>query len=253
LLGSAVLYDWYGDLPYWIYLVLILTYLVIHIRGSVVLSMRFFLPVKYKGKLESNAIAITFDDGPVPGNTEKILEILNQYNVHATFFCIGNRVDEHPALTKRIYNEGHLLGNHSYWHGKTFDLQSSTKIEKELADTDLSLKKVVGVTPRFFRPPYGVTNPMVATAVKRGGYETIGWSVRSFDTVIKDSNTLMKRVTKSLKGGDMILLHDYCDVTIAILPALLDHINKLGLKIVRADELLNERAYVEDAILPQSR
>nr|HPM31138.1 hypothetical protein [Chryseolinea sp.] len=83
--------------------------------------------------------------------------------------------------------------------------------------------------------------------------ETIGWSVRSFDTVIKDSNTLMKRVTKSLKGGDMILLHDYCDVTIAILPALLDHINKLGLKIVRADELLNERAYVEDAILPQSR
>jgi peptidoglycan/xylan/chitin deacetylase (PgdA/CDA1 family) len=252
LLISAMLYDWYNDMPFWIYVVLILSYLIIHIAGSFNLSMRFFLPVKYKGKPESNAIAITFDDGPVPGKTEKILEILSQYKVLATFFCIGNRIDKHPALVKRIYNEGHLLANHTYWHGKTFDLQSSAKIEKELLDTDVALKKAVGLTPRFFRPPYGVTNPMVASAVKQRGYETIGWSVRSFDTITQDSSVLMKRVTKSLKAGDMILFHDYCDVTIEILPALLEHINKLGLKIVRADELLNEKAYVEEYSLPKS-
>ncbi len=239
-------------MPFWIYIILILSYLIIHIAGSIFLSMQFFLPAKFKGRAESNAIAITFDDGPVPGKTEKILEILSQHKIHASFFCIGNRVDDHPALVKRIYNEGHLLANHSYWHGKTFDLQSSLKIEKELMDTDVALKKTIGLTPRFFRPPYGVTNPMVARAVKKRGYETIGWSVRSFDTIIHDSSALMKRVTKSLKAGDMILFHDYCEVTIEILPALLDHINKLGLKIVRVDELLNERAYVEELGLPQS-
>jgi peptidoglycan-N-acetylglucosamine deacetylase len=252
LLASVMLYDWFSAVPHWIYIVLIIIYLILHIAGSIILSMRFFLPVKYKAASKSNAVAITFDDGPVPGRTEKILEILNRHRAHATFFCIGNRVDEHPALVKRIYDEGHLLGNHSYWHGKTFDLQSSTKIEKELMDTDSALKKAVGVTPRFFRPPYGVTNPMVADAVRQRGYETIGWSIRSFDTMSQDSNALMKRVTKSLKGGDMILFHDYCDVTIEILPALLDHISKLGLKIVRADELLNERGYVEEISLAQS-
>ncbi len=248
LLISAVLYDWFNDMPFWIYIVLAVSYIIIHSAGSVILCMQFFLPVKYKGNVESNAIAITFDDGPVAGKTEKILEILKRHNAQATFFCIGNRVDGNPDLVKRMYNEGHLLGNHSYWHGKTFDLQSSTKIEKELRDTDDALKKAIGITPRFFRPPYGVTNPMVANAVKRGGYETIGWSVRSFDTITHNSSALMKRVTKSLKAGDIILFHDYCDVTIEILPALLDHIAKLGLKIVRADELLKERAYVEEII-----
>jgi len=84
---------------------------------------------------------------------------------------------------------------------------------------------------------------MLASAVKRGGYKTIGWSIRSFDTVIKDSKVLMNRITRSLKGGDVILLHDYTDSTLEILPDLLDHIKKVGLKIVRVDQLLNEKAY----------
>jgi peptidoglycan/xylan/chitin deacetylase (PgdA/CDA1 family) len=253
LLGAVILYDWYSTTPLWVYIVLIISYIIIHTVGSIVLSMRFFLPVKYKGMVESNSIAITFDDGPIPGKTEKILEILNQHKTPATFFCIGHRVDHYPTLVKNIHDAGHLIGNHSYWHGKLFDLQSSSKIKKELVDTDSSIKKAIGNTPLFFRPPYGVTNPMVASAVKQQGYKTIGWSVRSFDTITPDPVALMKRVTKSLKGGDIILLHDYCDVTIKILPDLLDHIAKLGLKIVRVDELLNERGYVERLNLPQSR
>ncbi|MBA4055584.1 MAG: polysaccharide deacetylase family protein, partial [Marivirga sp.] len=126
----------------------------------------------------------------------------------------------------------------------TFDLQTTGRIVKELVDTDQTILKAIGVKPRLFRPPYGVTNPMVASAVKKGGYKTIGWSIRSFDTVIKDSATLLERITKPLKGGDVILLHDYSNTTLEILPALLDHISKVGLKIVRVDELLNEKAYV---------
>lgn len=239
-----LVYDRLEDLPFWPYIILIVIYFIIQAYGTAVLSAQFFLPVKFKGDEHSNSIALTFDDGPIPGRTEKILEILKLHKVPAAFFCIGNRVADNPVLTRRIYDAGHLIGNHSYWHNATFDLQTAGKIGKELIDTDQTILEAIGAKPNFFRPPYGVTNPMVAKAVKKGGYKTIGWSVRSFDTVIKDSSVLMNRITKSLKGGDVILLHDYSNTTLEILPALLDHITELGLKIVRVDELLNEKAYV---------
>jgi len=247
IFGTALVfllvYDRTGDLPFWSYGILGLLYLIIQVYGTAVLSAQFFLPVKFKGDTRSNSIALTFDDGPIPGRTEEILEILKSHNVPAAFFCIGNRVTDNPVLTRRIYEAGHLIGNHSYWHRATFDLQSAGKIGKELIDTDQTILKAIGVKPNFFRPPYGVTNPMLAKAVKKGGYTTIGWSVRSFDTVIKDGAFLMNRITKSLKGGDVILLHDYSNTTLEILPALLDHISRHGLKIVRVDRLLNEKAY----------
>lgn len=222
---------------------MLIIYLNIQAYGAIVLSAQFFLPVKFQGQVESKKIAITFDDGPIPVMTEKILDILNSYKVPAAFFCIGNRVADYPVLTKRIHEAGHLIGNHSYWHGAMFDLQSPQKITKELEETDIAIQKAIGKKPNFFRPPYGVTNPMVAKAVKKGGYKTIGWSIRSFDTVTKDGEALMQRITKSLKGGDVILFHDYSKATLEILPAFLDHVAKLGLKIVRVDELLKEKAY----------
>ena len=233
----------YDMLSIW-YWILALVYVAIVAYGSAVLSAQFFMPVRYEGSLESNSVALTFDDGPIAGRTEEILKILESHDVQAAFFCIGNRVEANPELTKRIYESGHLIGNHSYWHRATFDLQSATAIKNELTITDDAIVKAIGVKPALFRPPYGVTNPMVASAVKKGGYQAIGWSVRSFDTVIKDSKVLMKRITRSLKGGDVILLHDYSNTTLEILPELLNHIKKVGLKIVRVDQLLNEKAYV---------
>jgi peptidoglycan/xylan/chitin deacetylase (PgdA/CDA1 family) len=232
------------DIPSIWYWIVVALYLGIVTYGTAVLSAQFFLPVKYKGDKASNSVALTFDDGPIAGKTDEILRILHSHGVHAAFFCIGNRVESNPELMKRIFESGHLIGNHSYWHRATFDLQSGASIGKELVETDHAIFKTIGAKPAFFRPPYGVTNPMVAAAVKRGGYKTIGWSVRSFDTVIKDSKVLMERITRSLKGGDVILLHDYSNTTLEILPALLDHIKKVGLKIVRVDQLLNEKAYV---------
>jgi peptidoglycan/xylan/chitin deacetylase (PgdA/CDA1 family) len=230
------------DLPVWYYGLVVLGYLVVQVYGTTVMSAQFFMPAKFKGD-SSDSIALTFDDGPVPGNTETILNILESRNIRAAFFCIGNRVADNPALTKRVFDAGHLIGNHSYWHRATFDLQTADKIAKELRDTDEAIQQAIGRKPNLFRPPYGVTNPMVARAVKKGGYTTIGWSVRSFDTVIRDGEVLKKRITRSLKGGDVILLHDYSNTTLEILPALLDHIASIGLKIVRVDELLNQKAY----------
>jgi len=231
------------DIPIWSYGLVILVFLVIQAYGTTVMSAQFFMPAKCKADSSGN-IALTFDDGPVPGKTEKILEILDSHKATAAFFCIGSRVADNPTLTKRVFDAGHLIGNHSYWHRATFDLQTTRKIEKELLDTDEAIHQAIGMKPNLFRPPYGVTNPMVASAVRKGGYTTIGWSVRSFDTVIRDGEVLKKRITRSLKGGDVILLHDYSDTTLEILPALLDHIASIGLKIVRVDELLNQKAYV---------
>jgi len=238
-----LLLDRKGEVPTWSYGIGVLMYVIVQAYGSAVLSAQFFMPVKWRGD-HPNSIALTFDDGPVPGKTEKILEILASRNVPAAFFCIGNRVTDNPELTRKIYDAGHLIGNHSYWHRPTFDLQSAGKIGKELRETDASIRQATGVKPNLFRPPYGVSNPLLAMAVKRGGYTSVGWSIRSFDTVIRDGDRLKKRITRSLKGGDVILLHDYSNTTLEILPALLDHIAAVGLKIVRVDELLNQKAYV---------
>jgi peptidoglycan-N-acetylglucosamine deacetylase len=105
------------------------------------------------------------------------------------------------------------------------------------------IQSTCGVTPVFFRPPYGVTNPMVAGAVRQSNHKVVGWSVRSFDTMIKDRSKLLTRVTTSLKGGDIVLFHDFSETAIDILPDFIDHAHKIGLKIVRLDTLLNENPY----------
>src|SRR5690606_7760950 len=126
----------------------------------------------------------------------KILDILARYNAKAVFFCIGKNIAANPSLAKRIIDEGHLIGNHSYYHAPLFSLQSATKIVNELRLTEKEIEKIIGHRSRWFRPPYGVLNPMVARAVNQCNYQSIGWSIRSFDTQEKDAEKLFKRVTK---------------------------------------------------------
>lgn len=231
------------DLSIWYYVLLFTIYIAIQVYGTLVVSASFFIPIKCAGSKQFPAVALTFDDGPLPLMTDKILDILKQYEAPATFFCIGSRITKHPEVLTKINAEGHLVGNHTFTHGKFFDLQSATQMTNELQQTDAEIEKTIGLKPRFFRPPYGVTNPNLAKAIRKGGYVTMGWSVRSLDTVSKDEDKLFNRVTDGLQAGDVILFHDYCDITIRILPKVLDHIKKLGLKVVRLDELMNEKAY----------
>jgi peptidoglycan/xylan/chitin deacetylase (PgdA/CDA1 family) len=236
--------DVFMHVSWWMYVIIVVLYSAVEAYGSIVLSAEFFVPVKFYGNRNEGQIAITFDDGPLPGKTDRILDILKLYHVPAAFFCIGHRVKAHPLLVKRIHDEGHVLGNHSYWHGRLFDLQPAAAISQELSDTDDAIAAQIGGKPKFFRPPYGVTNPMVASAIRKGKYITVGWNIRSFDTTIKDPARLMQRITKSIKSGDIFLFHDYSESMLQVLPAFLDHVTKSGLKIVRLDELLNENAYV---------
>jgi peptidoglycan-N-acetylglucosamine deacetylase len=243
LLLVSIGLGWTGEYAWLTYGLLVVTYMGICAYGASVMSAQFFMPARCKGAPASQAIAVTFDDGPVPGKTDVLLELLKKHEVPAAFFCIGHRVKENGTLVQRIHAEGHLVGNHSYWHGTLFDLLPAGRVEQELKDTDAVIAHNIGLTPRFFRPPYGVTNPMIARVVRRLKYIAVGWSVRSFDTVTPEGEKLLKRVTQTLKGGDVVLFHDHCTSTLEILPAFFDHVNKLGLKIVRIDELLNEKAY----------
>lgn len=224
------------------YVLLVLVYISILFYGVFDLSFQFFLPVKWKGSNSGNTIAITFDDGPLPEKTERILEILEQRKIPAAFFCIGHRIQQFPEILKRVVEQGHLVGNHTFTHTPAFNLKSAGDMKAELTDTDSEIEKVIGQKPRFFRPPYGVTNPNLASAIAACGHVTVGWSVRSLDSVL-EAERVFNRV-KGVKAGDIVLFHDYSEASFSILPRFLDHVNNLGLKIVRVDELINERAYV---------
>ena len=108
---------------------------------------------------------------------------------------------------------------------------------------DAEVVRVTGKQPKLFRPPYGVTNPMVAKSIRLGNYTGVGWSLRSYDTSAKDADRLLSKILTNVKNGDVILLHEWAKHTIAILPDLIDKSRKLGFEFVRADELLGVQAY----------
>jgi peptidoglycan/xylan/chitin deacetylase (PgdA/CDA1 family) len=243
MLIALIILDVQVDIYFGWYLFLLLIYISICAIGSFILSAEIFLPVKTKGDNSGKKIAITFDDGPIIGQTDRILSILEKHKVRAAFFCIGSRIQNNEKLFMQIDKAEHLVGNHSFYHKNTFGFLHKKRVCEELSATDSIIEKLLTKRPRFFRPPFGVTNPMIAAAVVDGNYQTIGWSNRSFDTVIKDSNKLFRRVTAAIKSGDVILFHDYSDSTIEMLPAFIQYVQEKGFEIVRLDELLNEKAY----------
>jgi len=227
----------------WFYLIIILAYLLLIAVGSARINSGFFLPVACQGDISEKSIAITFDDGPASDSTPRILDILKRTHTPATFFCIGKKIKLQPELVKQIDQDGHLIGNHSYSHDFFFDFYSSRKIKSELAETNSLFLGLTNKNIRFFRPPYGVTTPNIARAVDQGGFHAIGWSVRSMDTVIRNKESLLKKVTEKIKPGDVILFHDTVEVTVQILQEFIEKVRQQGFQIVRLDHLLKLQAY----------
>lgn len=231
------------DIAIWFIFILIVVSFAVKLLASFTINSQYYVRAVCKGDSEGKSIALTFDDGPVAGKTDRILKVLKEKNVSAAFFCIGNRIDANPELLKRIDAEGHVVANHSYYHKRTFAVQNIQVIADELTKTRESINNLIDKKPMLFRPPFGVTNPLVAAAVQLTGYKVVGWNIRSLDTVTKDKQKLWNRITKKLSGGDIVLFHDHIDLTIELLPEYIDHIRKSGLKIVRLDELIREKAY----------
>jgi len=165
-------------------------------------------------------IALTFDDGPAE-QTATILDILKKEKIKATFFLIGKNIEGRENLIRRMPDEGHSIGNHSFHHGFHFDWQSAQKMKDELQLTNEAIRNITGQEVKLFRPPYGVTNPNLAKAVANTGLRSIGWSLRSMDTVAKEETALLQKILGKVKSRDIILLHDRCEVTAKMLPALI--------------------------------
>ncbi len=171
---------------------------------------------------------LTFDDGPHPIQTPKILSILKAYNAKACFFCIGSKVVGNEALLKRIYDEGHLIGNHSFTHSGLFPLYSKSKMNTDLNCCDELLSRVIEKPIYLFRPPFGVTNPTIARIARDRGYQVIGWNIRTLDTQGGDISRILKRIKKRIQPGSVILLHDRLDNSDQILLKTLDFLQEQG-------------------------
>ena len=225
------------------FLIPIFCYQLVLIFGAIKIQSNFFINSICEATTTKNEIALTFDDGPADNYTNQILDILQQNNIEAAFFCIGNRIENHPDLIKRINVENHLIGNHSHSHHFFFDLYSTEKMKAELLKTNDLIHGLIGKKPNYFRPPYGVTNPNLAKAIRQLGFHSIGWNIRSMDTVVKVEQKLLNNIIPKLKPGAVVLLHDTAQITIANLQQLIDAIHAKGFKIVRLDKLINIEPY----------
>lgn len=230
-------WPWYGTF------ILILLYTLVLFYGSFYIGSQFYMPVVCSGNTDKKEIAISFDDGPIEKHTPEILAILKTYNVPATFFCIGYRAAAHEGLLQQIITDGHLIGSHSYYHDYWFDMHAAKRMEAEMQQMQELVHRLTGKWLKWFRPPYGVTNPNVRKATLNMGYTAIGWNVRSLDTMIKEEAKLLQKVKQGLRPGAIFLFHDTMQITVHILPLFLQYVKEQGYTIVALDKLINLHPY----------
>lgn len=224
------------------YILLFACYITVSVTASFFICSGFHMKAMCSRKTEQKVIAITFDDGPHPGNTDAILDVLKD-RAKATFFCIGSKLKGNESLLKRMHEEGHLVGTHSYSHSNWFDLYSAKKMEKELKQSEELVYEILQKKPLLFRPPYGVINPMLKRALGAFSYHIIGYSNRSLDTVTKDENRVIERLIGKLRPGDIVLLHDTVPYAASLLKKILNRISDKGYIVIGLDELLNIQPY----------
>ncbi|TDX02277.1 polysaccharide deacetylase family protein [Dinghuibacter silviterrae] len=237
---AALIYErapWYGYVVWGVLFTLPLFW------GSYHIGSNFYIKVICRGPKEKKEVVLTFDDGPMEQYTPEILEVLAEKGVTATFFLIGKNIPGREDLVRKIYDGGHLIGNHSDSHHVLFDLFSTRKMRADLRAMNAKVREILGVTPRLFRPPYGVTNPNLARAIRKEGVTPIGWNVRSLDTVINDPKALDQRVSKKLKPGSILLFHDTSRSTLTMLPGLIDQIKSKGYTFTSLDKMCNLTPY----------
>jgi peptidoglycan-N-acetylglucosamine deacetylase len=190
--------------PIW-FIILLIIYTIILFLGSKNICSQMYTDVLCVSD-DRSKVHLTFDDGPHPEITEKVLEILMKYNQKAIFFCTGKNIENNPQIIQHIISQGHEIGNHTYSHSVAYTFARTSKVILELQKTNRLIEDYTGKTCKLFRPPFGVTNPNIAKAVKKIGMNSIGWSIRSMDT-INDKDSVLKRL-RMAKPGDIVLLHD---------------------------------------------
>lgn len=201
----------------------------------------YYVPVSEK------VVALTFDDGPSPEWTPKILEALKSAKVKATFFMLGNHVEKYPEIAKLVAEEGHEIGNHTYDHHVLLYYKTE-ELRKEIKETERVIKQVTGTDTKYFRPPKAWLNPQEKQEIKDMGYKIILWTINSKDWVTFDDKYIVRYIVKHISPGDIILFHDSGGVfgteggnrqeTVKAIPRLAEKLRERGYRFATISELL---------------
>ncbi|CAH2575348.1 Peptidoglycan-N-acetylglucosamine deacetylase [Planktothrix rubescens] len=205
------------------------------------------IPERYKGKTVHNVsprnqekvIALTFDDGPWP-ETPKVLTILRQFNVKATFFILGQNLLLYPDIIEQVVQEGHGVGNHTWTH--SYPKMEPQKAKAEIENTSAKLELMTGLKTRLFRPPGGILDNGVADYARSKNYAVIMWSIDTKDFQKPTATVLANRVLNQANPGDIVLMHDgggNRSETIAALKIIIPELQKRGYRFVTVSELLS--------------
>ncbi len=193
------------------------------------------------GKNVGKLVSLTFDDGPDTTYTPALLDVLKEKGVRATFFLIGKRVEENPQIAKRIAEEGHLVGNHTYSHANLDT--ASPRLQQELSKAEAAFKPLGFSGNGLFRPAYGAANPSLVEQVSNLGYKTALWSVDTLDWRGLSAAEILRNVTNNLVPGAVILQHsaggpgEDLSGSITAVPQIIDDLQARGYRFVTLDEM----------------
>ena len=214
-------------------------------RGSLLGPNLTRLPASAGG-----AVAITIDDGPDPEVTPHVLELLAARKARATFFCVGEQLQAHPALARELLAQGHSIENHTQHPPYHFSFFGPRAMHAEIAAAQDTIGALSGRVPRWFRAPAGLRNPILQPVLSSQGLQLASWTRRGFDTVERDAQRVAERLLRGLAPRDILLLHDHraartatgAPVILEVLPRLLDALAAAGLATVTLDEATRDAA-----------
>ena len=205
-------------------------------------TFQFFGEIVPRVETEEKVVALTFDDGPAPGFTDEILQILRDENIKATFFLIGGAIEENPAEAKKIVEAGHELGNHSYSHSRMVFVTPSY-VRGEVERTDELIKQAGYGKPTHFRPPYGKKFFILSYYLSSAGKATITWDTEpeSYPSIANNSDAIRAHVVETARPGSIILLHVMYDrnrTSMNAVKPIVAGLKEKGFRFVTVSELL---------------
>lgn len=243
LLGRTLLVE---PLPTWVAVCAFLSYAALCTVGVLWPQLEMYGDVEWRGEPGQKAVALTFDDGPNPRTTRKVLQILERGGHRATFFVVGRKALAHADVVREIHEAGHELGLHGFAHDRLYSLKPPKYVADDIARTQQAVEQAVGTRPGLFRPPVGYLSSRTAAGAKRAGVRVIAWSARGMDGLgPADADVVYRRIEEKLVDGAIVLLHDSAErddfepASVEILPRLLEELEDRGLRTVTVSELLD--------------